>query len=96
MADIGRLRFVEARGALWDREDTGMTQWMATLDGITEVEEALGLGIDPDSVRPEVAVTSGDSTFRADVVATTNDGRRVVIENQPEAAGLGQLLTYPE
>ncbi len=85
---IGRLEPVPLR-TLWPREATDFTRWLAeNLDALAE-QLRLRLTLEEREAR------AGD--FVVDLLAKTEDGRLVVIENQLERTDhdhLGKLLTY--
>lgn len=86
--ELGRLEPVPLRG-IWKHEAHDFTPWLATnLDGLSEaLAIELRLEAREQSVGP----------FFLDILATTDDGRTVIIENQlgPSDHGhLGQCLTY--
>jgi len=85
---IGRLEPVPLR-TLWPREDADFTHWLA--ENLDALAEQLNLGLTLEEEEARV----GD--FMVDLLAKTEDGRLVVIENQLERTDhdhLGKLLTY--
>lgn len=87
-ATIGRLERVAIR-ELWKHEEHGFSAWLET--NIETLGAAVGFALnDP---RREVYVGS----FCVDLVAETDSGERVIIENQLEPTDhdhLGKVLTY--
>lgn len=85
---IGKITRIPLR-EVWHREDRDFTTWIR--DNIDVVAEQLGLEL----VNAEREQAAG--SFSVDIVAETDDGRAVVIENQLERSDhdhLGKLLTY--
>lgn len=85
---IGKLESVELR-ELWKHEERGFSAWLA------DNMEALSEAIDVQLLGPEREVTIG--SFKVDIVATDEEGNRVIIENQLEQTDhdhLGKLITY--
>ncbi len=86
---LGRLQRVANPRTVWFSEAGDFTPWLA--QNIDVLAEALGLTLTVTAT--EVSV--GD--FRLDILAETDDGRVVVIENQLERTDhghLGQCLVY--
>ncbi len=86
--DIGKLERVPLR-EVWPREATDFTPWLR--DNIDVLSDQLGLTL----TNAESERSAGD--FSVDLIAETEDGRSVVIENQLERSDhdhLGKLLTY--
>lgn len=87
---LARLEKVELR-EVWPDEAATFTPWLAGREGLRLLGKALGI----DLVDPEMETTVG--SYSADIVATTADGSRVVIENQlgrTDHDHLGKSLTY--
>ncbi len=85
---IGRLEPVPLR-TLWPREDADFTHWLA--ENLDALAEHLNLSLTLEEQEARV----GD--FMVDLLAKTEDGRLVVIENQlgrTDHDHLGKLLTY--
>lgn len=87
---LGKLERVPLRQA-WAHEAGEFTPWLAQADNLLLLAEALGLGeLELAGIEHPV----GD--FRVDILCT-DDGGKVIIENQLEKtnhAHLGQILTY--
>jgi hypothetical protein len=86
--DIGKLERVPLR-EVWPREAADFTPWLR--DNIDVLSDQLGLSL----TNAESEQSAGD--FSVDLIAETEDGRSVVIENQLERSDhdhLGKLLTY--
>lgn len=86
---LSTIKFIDARD-IWPAEDINFTPWLA--EHITELGEALGLELNPDTTSTEVPV----GNYRLDILAH-DGGRAVAIENQlgeTDHTHLGQLLTY--
>ncbi|AVS65413.1 DUF4268 domain-containing protein [Paracidovorax avenae] len=87
---LGKLERIPLRQA-WAHEAGEFTPWLAQADNLLLLAEALGLG------ELELAGTEhpvGD--FKVDILCT-DDGGKVIIENQLEKTNhthLGQILTY--
>lgn len=88
---LGRFDQVRLRDA-WPGEDSHFTPWLAQLENLQLLGEALGLGELQDQ---QTEVRVGD--FLIDILAVDSEGDLVIIENQLEQTDhkhLGQLLTY--
>jgi hypothetical protein len=91
--ELGKLVKVPIRD-VWPSEPADFTPWLAK--HINLLSEALGLGIDQDSLQ-EVSTEVAIGSFSADIVAQDADGSKIVIENQygdTDHAHLGKMLTY--
>jgi hypothetical protein len=87
---LGKLERIPLRKA-WAHEAGEFTPWLAQANNLTLLAESLGLG-ELELVGTEHPV--GD--FKVDILCT-DDGGKVVIENQLEKTNhthLGQILTY--
>jgi hypothetical protein len=88
---LGRLESVDLRQA-WLNEAGDFTPWLAQLDNIVLLGEAIGIELEVESQEKNVG------PFRADILCRdTIQGHYVLIENQLERTDhghLGQLLTY--
>ncbi len=87
---LGKFEAVDIRSQ-WKNEEYDFTPWLARDDNIQILAGELGLDLDVDGT--EVSIGS----FKADIVATDGDGRKVIIENQlnkTDHKHLGQLITY--
>lgn len=88
---LGKLKTVDLR-LQWEHEALDFTKWLAELDNLSELGDALG--IDIELIQTEAGVGS----FSADIVAQEETtGKKIVIENQLESTDhkhLGQVLTY--
>lgn len=87
---LGKLERISLRKA-WAHEAGEFTPWLAQADNLTLLAESLGLG-ELELVGTEHPV--GD--FKVDILCT-DDGGKVIIENQLEKTNhthLGQILTY--
>ncbi|OPZ23500.1 MAG: hypothetical protein BWZ03_00487 [bacterium ADurb.BinA186] len=93
MIKLGKFSEVELRD-VWANEATDFTQWLAKPENIQEINEAVGLDIDPETIQTEVPV----GNYRCDILATDSlNGRKVLIENQLESSDhdhLGKIITY--
>ncbi len=86
--EIGRIEKVPVR-KLWAHEERGFTVWLE--ENLETLAEAVGIPLQP--VDREKSVGS----FRVDLVAETESGEPVIIENQLEPSNhdhLGKLVTY--
>ncbi len=86
---LGKLEGVAAR-EVWAHEAHDFTPWLA--DNLTALADELGLG-GLTLIGTEHAV----GPFKLDILAQTDDGRLVAIENQLEQSDhmhLGQCITY--
>lgn len=89
-APLGKLERISLRKA-WAHEAGEFTPWLAQADNLTLLAESLGLS-ELELVGTEHPV--GD--FKVDILCT-DDGGKVIIENQLEKTNhthLGQILTY--
>lgn len=89
-APLGKLERIPLRKA-WAHEAGEFTPWLAQADNLTLLAESLGLS-ELELVGTEHPV--GD--FKVDILCT-DDGGKVIIENQLEKTNhthLGQILTY--
>jgi hypothetical protein len=90
-APLGRLTKVELREA-WISEPGDFTPWLAQLENIVLLGEAIGIELEVEAQEMNVG------PFRADILCRdTTDRHYVLIENQLERTDhthLGQLLTY--
>jgi hypothetical protein len=87
---LGKLERIQLRKA-WAHEAGEFTAWLAQADNLTLLAESLGLS-ELELVGTEHPV--GD--FKVDILCT-DDGGKVIIENQLEKTNhthLGQILTY--
>jgi hypothetical protein len=88
MPEIGRLQRLPLR-TVWPHEAHDFTVWME--DNIDALDDELSLGI------AAVQREQSSGVFSVDLLCETEDGARVVIENQLEKSDhdhLGKLLTY--
>lgn len=87
---LGKLERIPLRQA-WAHEAGEFTPWLAQADNLLLLAEALGLG------ELELAgIEHPVGAFRVDILCT-DDGGKVIIENQLEKTNhthLGQILTY--
>ena len=87
---IGTLKKVELR-EIWPREDTDFTKWLN--DNLSILGEAIGLDLEGS----ETESCLDNSKLRIDIIATTKEGEKIIIENQLEQTDhkhLGQIMTY--
>ncbi|MCD2449848.1 DUF4268 domain-containing protein [Methylicorpusculum oleiharenae] len=87
---LGQLQRINVREA-WKNEATDFTPWLAEVENLHNLAEALGLS-ELELVQTEYQV--GD--FKLDILCTDDDGE-VIIENQLEKTNhthLGQIITY--
>ena len=90
---FGKLKKVDLR-ELWSREDKEFTPWLkGNLDHLgTEI------GLDLEAIKEsKTEAPLNDSNFKVDILATTKNGEKIIIENQLEKTDhkhLGQTLTY--
>lgn len=88
---LGSFESVDPR-TIWKSEASDFTPWLATVEGIGQLAEAIGIELEVDNT--EVAV----GPYSADVLARdVGTGRPVIVENQlarTDHSHLGQLLTY--
>jgi hypothetical protein len=87
---LGKLERIPLRKA-WAHEAGQFTPWLAQADNLTMLAESLGLG-ELELVGTEHPVGG----FKVDILCT-DDGGKVIIENQLEKTNhthLGQILTY--
>jgi hypothetical protein len=88
MSAIGKLQQVELR-QLWKHEERGFSAWLA--ENLDVLGQAIGLGLS----NPERETGAGD--FAVDLVVESEQGERIIIENQLEATDhghLGKVITY--
>lgn len=89
---LGKLEEIKDLRSVWATEAGHFTPWLAKDENIAELGDALGLDITVEEIESNV----GD--FRVDIFASeTNNGRKIVIENQLEDTNhdhLGKLITY--
>lgn len=89
--DLGRLTRVDLR-AVWNSESSDFTPWLARVDNLKLLGEALDIDLELEAQEKSVG------TFRADILCKdTGSDAWVLIENQLEPTNhkhLGQLLTY--
>lgn len=88
--DVGRLKKVELR-EIWKNEATDFTSWL--YDNL----DALSDAIDCILVEPEQERKVDGSRYSIDILAETESGEGVIIENQLEQSDhkhLGQIITY--
>lgn len=89
---LGKLEEINDLRSVWATEAGHFTPWLAKDENIAELGDALGLDITVEEIESNV----GD--FRVDIFASeTNNGRKIVIENQLEDTNhdhLGKLITY--
>ena len=96
---LARLRQVRACDAIGP-EDGKFTPWLATHIG--ELSQSIGIDLVVGTVVDPAAIIASSTevavgNFRLDILATTQDGRKVVIENQygvSDHKHLGQIITY--
>jgi hypothetical protein len=75
----------------WKNEEYDFTPWLAKDENIQLLGEAINLDLEVDGT--EVWIGS----YKADIVATDGNNRKVIIENQLEKTDhkhLGQIITY--
>jgi hypothetical protein len=88
---LGRLEPVDLRDC-WPSESQDFTPWLASIENIALLGEAIGSELKVEAQEREVG------PFRADILCkVTGSERWVLIENQLEPTNqihLGQLLTY--
>lgn len=87
---FGVIEKVEIRDE-WKHESNDFTPWLAKDENIRTLSEAIGIDIEVQGI--EVPIGS----FIADIVGKTEDGRKVIIENQlakTDHKHLGQIITY--
>jgi hypothetical protein len=85
---VGRLEPVDLR-EIWKHEALAFTPWLA--QNLDRLSDALGVPLSLEAVEHSVG------PFSLDILATTSDDRKVIIENQLEPSDhrhLGQCLTY--
>jgi hypothetical protein len=85
---VGRLEPVDLRD-IWKHEALAFTPWLA--QNLDRLSDALGVLLTLEAVEHSVG------PFSLDILATTPDDRKVIIENQLEPSDhghLGQCLTY--
>jgi len=85
---VGRLEPVDLR-EIWKHEALAFTPWLA--QNLDRLPDALGVPLSLEAVEHSVG------PFSLDILATTSDDRKVIIENQLEPSDhrhLGQCLTY--
>jgi len=86
--EVGRLEPVDLR-YIWKHEALEFTPWLA--QNLDRLSDALNIPLDLEAVEHSVG------PFSLDILATTADGAKVIIENQLEPSDhrhLGQCLTY--
>lgn len=85
---VGKLEAVSLRD-LWRHEERGFSAWLEANLGV--LSEATGISMED----PERELWAGN--FKVDLVAQTESGDRVIVENQLEQTNhdhLGKVLTY--
>lgn len=91
--ELGELESVDISD-VWESEPRDFTPWL--VDDIARLSKAIGLPI--LNARREVKTDeTGEDRYSADIVAETEDGRPILIENQfgrSDHRHLGQILTY--
>jgi hypothetical protein len=88
LANIGKLESVALR-ELWKHEERGFSAWLES--NLEILAEAIGISLSD----PKRELLAGN--FQVDLVAESENGDRVIVENQLEATDhdhLGKLLTY--
>lgn len=89
--ELGRFEKVAIR-AVWAREDTHFTTWLAKEDNLLQLAEELNIGLEFIAQEEKVG------PFNADILCRdTATEKYVVIENQfgkTDHSHLGQVLTY--
>lgn len=90
-SDLGRLERVDLRD-FWKDETRDFTPWLARVDNLELLGEAIGIDIELEDTNVEVG------SFKADLVAKDiGNDRTVIIENQLERTNhdhLGKIITY--
>ena len=87
---IGKLERVKLRD-VWNNEAFDFTTWLNK--NLETLGEAIGLNLFDSETEKRL----NNSSFHADIVTNTEDGKCVIIENQLESTDhkhLGQILTY--
>ena len=87
---VGVLKTVELRD-IWSREDTDFTNWLN--DNLDTLSQSIGL----DLGESETEYSCENSDFRVDIRTKTQNGKKVIIENQltkTDHKHLGQIMTY--
>lgn len=88
---LSRLEPVELFD-VWSHEAHDFTPWLATVDNIKQLGDALGIELEVEATEQHVG------SFKADILCRNlSDQSRVLIENQLNSSDhshLGQLLTY--
>jgi hypothetical protein len=89
--NFGSLKAVDVRQH-WVHESSDFTPWLARVENISLLGEAIGMDLEPLAVEERIG------PFRADIVCQDSATRaKVLIENQLECTDhchLGQLMTY--
>lgn len=88
MGSIGKLEPVPVR-ELWSHEERGFSAWLA--ENLDALGDAVGLTLQNPIREKEVG------RFSLDLLAETDDGVQVIVENQLEVTNhdhLGKVLTY--
>ncbi len=90
---LGKLKKLDLR-TQWPHEALNFTKWLAQPENLELLSDAVGIGIDFDTVQVESPV----GRYNVDILAQEeNTGRKIVIENQLEVSDhkhVGQLVTY--
>jgi hypothetical protein len=87
---ISKIEEVQLRD-IWPDEARDFTPWLVTEAGIGNLSQAIGV----DIINPTAESAVG--SFSVDIIAETDDGKTVIIENQLEQTDhdhLGKLMTY--
>jgi hypothetical protein len=94
MSKLGKIEIVDIREIFRD-EARDFTPWLASLEGLTELGEKLGVDLEL------VSVESRSGSYKADIVAKVinedEEDHIVVIENQLDSTNhdhLGKIITY--
>ncbi|WP_271518461.1 hypothetical protein [Bradyrhizobium sp. CCBAU 53380] len=93
MDTLGRIQRVEDLRSIWTTEHGHFTPWLAKLENLELLGEALGIDLELEAIEKDVG------PFSADILCknTAENDSWVVIENQLERTDhrhLGQLLVY--
>lgn len=92
MSEIQLSKLVQVpRREVWKHEALDFTHWLALPENIEYLSEAIGIEL--VDIQTEVGV----GQFQVDILATDENDRRVIIENQLEPTDhdhLGKIITY--
>lgn len=87
---LGKVEKLSIRD-LWKNEEYDFTPWLAKEENIQLLGDEVNLDLEVEGVEQAIG------SYKADIVATDGNNRKVIIENQLEKTDhkhLGQIITY--